>query len=229
MKNKLMYLIAVLFTASVCFSCSDDDNNEDPTDFTGTWEYGEKGDVHFEFKYAEANISIPQGIVDLIPKDNLPEFVKNMDLTSIPASIVPMLFPGYAKDQMQKYFRGITFLSNQEMEILMTMKGEPLGVKTTYEIQNNVLKVNIQSDDFKDLTGGKIPTMIQSIDLNYLFEDGKLILYLDTKYIKVLLNAAPVMMGNATMDETLKKEITDFISELSKNIDTLEIGAILSR
>ncbi len=227
MKNKFTYLITVLFIAAIGISCNDNDDNKEKTNFTGTWEYGSKGDIHFEFEYAEENISLPQSIVNLIPKDNLPDFVKKMDLTSIPVSLASPFFKKYAKGQMQKYFRGITFLPNQEMEVLMTMKGEPVSVKTTYEIQKNVLKMNIQSDDFKTLTGGKIPAMIQSVDLNYVFNDDKLTLYLDTKYVKVLLNAAPIMMKNADMDETLKKEISDFISEFSKNIKTLEIGAIL--
>jgi len=219
MKNKLIYLIAVLFAANVCFSCND--NDDDPVDFTGTWEYGQKGDVHFVFEYAEENISIPAGIANLIPVPGFP--------STLPVSMVQQVLPGYAKGQMQKYFRGITFLPNREMEILMTAKGEPVSVKTTYEIQNDVLKLNIQSDDFKKLTGDNIPAMIRSVDLNYSFENDKLTLYLDTKYIKVLLNAAPAMMANAAMEDALKQEINAFISELSRNIKTLEIGAILAR
>ena len=38
MKNKLIYLVAVLLTVCTCYSCSDDDD-KDTEDLTGTWKY----------------------------------------------------------------------------------------------------------------------------------------------------------------------------------------------
>ena len=50
MKNKLIYLISVLFVAVACFSCSDDDDNNNTKDLIGTWNYsGKAADIHFEF------------------------------------------------------------------------------------------------------------------------------------------------------------------------------------
>ena len=37
-----MYLVAVLFAAFVCFSCSDDDKNDGDEELTGVWNYGSK-------------------------------------------------------------------------------------------------------------------------------------------------------------------------------------------
>ena len=42
MKNKLIYLISVLFVAVVCFSCSDDDDDNNDKDLIGTWNYTKK-------------------------------------------------------------------------------------------------------------------------------------------------------------------------------------------
>lgn len=39
MKNKLIYLISVLFVAVACFSCSDDDDDNNDKDLIGTWNY----------------------------------------------------------------------------------------------------------------------------------------------------------------------------------------------
>ncbi|MEI3421986.1 MAG: hypothetical protein V8R91_13575 [Butyricimonas faecihominis] len=42
MKNKLIYLISVLFVAVACFSCSDDDDDNNDKDLIGTWNYSRK-------------------------------------------------------------------------------------------------------------------------------------------------------------------------------------------
>ena len=59
MKNKLIYLISVLFVAVACFSCSDDDDNNNNKDLIGTWNYsGKAADIHFEFEYKGDEISV---------------------------------------------------------------------------------------------------------------------------------------------------------------------------
>ncbi len=50
---------------------------------------------------------------------------------------------------MSLYFQGIKFTSETEMEILMTMNGQPATLKTTYTIQKDIIKVSTQSDGFQ--------------------------------------------------------------------------------
>ena len=63
MKNKLIYLISVLFVAVACFSCSDDDDDNNDKDLIGTWNYTKKtSDIHFKFEYNGDEISFPEGL-----------------------------------------------------------------------------------------------------------------------------------------------------------------------
>ena len=62
MKNKLIYLISVLFVAVACFSCSDDDDDNNDKDLIGTWNYTKKtSDIHL-------NLSI-MAMRSVFPKD----------------------------------------------------------------------------------------------------------------------------------------------------------------
>ena len=71
MKNKLIYLISVLFVAVVCFSCSDNNDNISDKDLIGIWNYSGKAvDIHFKFEYNGDEISFPEG---LIPSGVFPE------------------------------------------------------------------------------------------------------------------------------------------------------------
>ena len=70
MKNKLIYLISVLFVAVACFSCSDDDDDNNDKDLIGTWNYTKKtSDIHFKFEYNGDEISFPEGLIRLSQKE----------------------------------------------------------------------------------------------------------------------------------------------------------------
>lgn len=172
MKNKLIYLISVLFVAVACFSCSDDDDNNNNKDLIGTWNYsGKAADIHFEFDY-NGQISIPEGIIP--PEVVLPDGVAGMISNGIDASIVKLFLPGIANKYMSQYFQGIKFTSETEMEILMTMNDQPATLKTAYTIQKDIIKVSTQSDGFKELLG-TIP--VTSIDLNYKIANNELTVF----------------------------------------------------
>ena len=77
MKNKLIYLISVLFVAVACFSCSDDDDNNNNKDLIGTWNYsGKAADIHFEFEYNGDEISFPEGSIQGLFRKEFRELVK---------------------------------------------------------------------------------------------------------------------------------------------------------
>ena len=86
MKNKLIYLISVLFVAVACFSCSDDDDDNNDRDLIGTWNYTKKtSDIHFKFEYNGDEISFPEG---LIPSGVIPEGIPGISETGINVAII---------------------------------------------------------------------------------------------------------------------------------------------
>ena len=224
MKNKLIYLISVLFVAVACFSCSDDDDNNNNKDLIGTWNYsGKAADIHFEFDYNGDEISFPEG---LIPSGVIPEEIPGVSETGIDVTMIKVALPMLANKYMSQYFQGIKFTSETEMEILMTMNDQPATLKTTYTIQKDIIKVSTQSDGFKELLG-TIP--VTSIDLNYKIANNELTVYLNTSYVKALLSAVPLILSSTELPTEQQKAIKTFVDTFSKNLKTLEFGAKLTK
>jgi len=218
MKNKLIYLISVLFVAVACFSCSDDDDNNNNKDLIGTWNYsGKAADIHFEFDYNGDEISFP-GVI--------PEGIPGVSETGIDVAMIKVALPMLANKYMSQYFQGIKFTSETEMEILMTMNDQPATLKTTYTIQKDIIKVSTQSDGFKELLG-TIP--VTSIDLNYKIANNELTVYLNTSYVKTLLAAVPAILKVTDLPAEQQTIIEDFVESFSKNLKTLEFGAKLTK
>ena len=224
MKNKLIYLISVLFVAVACFSCSDDDDDNNDKDLIGTWNYTKKtSDIHFKFEYNGDEISFPEG---LIPSGVIPEEIPGVSETGIDVTMIKVALPMLANKYMSQYFQGIKFTSETEMEILMTMNDQPATLKTTYTIQKDIIKVSTQSDGFKELLG-TIP--VTSIDLNYKIANNELTVYLNTSYVKTLLAAVPAILKVTDLPAEQQTIIEDFVESFSKNLKTLEFGAKLTK
>lgn len=224
MKNKLIYLISVLFVAVTSFSCSDDDDNNSDKDLIGTWNYsGKAADIHFEFEYNGDEISFPEG---LIPSGVILEGISGVSETGINVAMIKMALPMLANKYMSQYFQGIKFTSETEMEILMTMNEQPATLKTTYTIQKDIIKVSTQSDGFKELLG-TIP--VNSIDLNYKIANNELTIYLNTSYVKTLLAAVPSILKATDLTEEQQTMIERFVKTFSTNLKTLEFGAKLTK
>lgn len=224
MKNKLIYLISVLFVAVACFSCSDDDDDKNDKDLIGTWNYsGKASDIHLELEYNGKEISFPEG---LIPSGGIPEGIPGISETGINVATIKTALPRIANNYMSKYFRGIKFTSEAEMEILMTMNDQPATLKTTYEIQKNVIKISTQSDGFKELLG---TILVKSIDLNYKIVNNELTVYLGTSYVKTLLAAVPLILSSAELPAEQQAMIKTFVETFSSNLKTFEFGAKLSK
>lgn len=230
MKNKLMYLVAVLFAACVGFSsCSDDDDKVDET-LTGTWNYGTKGDVYFNFEYAEDYIEIHETALNMFPDKIKTAIITLFPNGKIPVASIEQILVPYAKQQMQKYFRGIDFISNTELEILITVEGQDQKIKTTYEIQGPILSISTQSENFKDMTNNMIPTNVKSIDLNYFFKDNELTLYVNTTYAQNIISMLPTILVNTgVFPEPAKPTISQMIASISNKINKLEFGPVLVR
>ena len=221
MKNKLIHLISILLLTATCFSCSNDDNNNSDEYLIGTWNYsGETNDIHFEFEYNSDKISFPEG---MIPSGILSKDIPN----GIDVSLIKMMLPGIGNKYMSKYFQGIKFISEDEMEILMTVKEQPITLKTNYITQKDIIKINIQSPGFKELLGTMIP--VNSIDLNYKINNDELTVYLNTLYVKIILIAVPTILDSAELPEEQKTIIKEFIQTFSNNLETFEFGVKLTK
>lgn len=224
MKNKLIYLISVLFVAVVCFSCSDNNDNISDKDLIGIWNYSGKAvDIHFEFEYNGDEISFPEG---LIPSGVFPEGIPGVSEMGINIAMIKMALPMLANKYMSQYFQGIKFTSDTEMEILMTMNDQPITLKTTYTIQKDIIKVSTQSNGFKELLG-TIP--VNSIDLNYKIINNELTVYLNTSYVKTLLAVVPSILKVTDLTEEQQTMIEGFVKTFSINLKTLEFGAKLKK
>ena len=224
MKNKLIYLISVLFVAVVCFSCSDNNDNISDKDLIGIWNYSGKAvDIHFKFEYNGDEISFPEG---LIPSGVFPEGIPRVSEMGINIAMIKMALPMLANKYMSQYFQGIKFTSDTEMEILMTMNDQPITLKTTYMIQKDIIKVSTQSNGFKELLG---PIPVNSIDLNYKIINNELTVYLNTSYVKTLLAVVPSILKVTDLTEEQQTMIEGFVKTFSINLKTLEFGAKLKK
>lgn len=224
-----MYLVAVLFAAFVCFSCSDDDKGDDE-ELTGVWNYGSKGDIYFELGYSEATIELPEVILNMLPAEMKAAVTALFPDGKIPVASIKTVLAPYAKQQMQKYFRGINFLSDKELEILITKDGKDQKIKTDYDVQGSVLKISTQSEDFKTVTENAIPEDVKSIDLNYFFKDGKLTLYVNTTYAKTIIAMIPtILVAAEVIPEVAEEAVKNEIQKISSKITKLELGPVLVR
>lgn len=228
-----MYLVAVLFAAFVCFSCSDDDKEDE--ELTGAWNYKSAEDVYLELTCVDDKITITPELLQLIPEDllnQIPEEIKKVILAGgIPVTMVKPVLASYAGQQMKKYFRGINFISDTELEILITTAdSKEQKISTTYKVQGSILQVSTQSNDFKEITNNMIPEAMASIDLNYFFKDGKLTLYLNTTYVKTIISMLPtILVATGTISADQLITVQTEVQKISNQITKLEIGATLKR
>lgn len=209
MKNKIMYLIAVLIAASVCFSCSDDDNKDEvPAEFTGTWKFDK---THFVFDYKEASITIPS-------------------IGTLPVTVVKPLIEKTANDKMKAYFTGIRFDSNKQLTILMKMNEQDATLDATYEVQGSIINVSLNKEQLGALVGQDL-AFLPAISLKYNIGAGNLTMYLDKAYIQTLVAGIsvllPQLMPDATDEE--REALKQTINTIMGNTQQLEIGALLVR
>ncbi len=75
--------------AVACFSCSDDDDENNDKDLIGTWELYKKDKLIFilKFEYNGDEISFPEG---LIPSGVIPKGIPGVSETGINVAIIKM-------------------------------------------------------------------------------------------------------------------------------------------
>ncbi|WP_303181590.1 hypothetical protein [uncultured Butyricimonas sp.] len=204
MKNKLMYLVAVLFAACVSFSsCNDDDDDDIPAEFSGTWKFDK---THFVFDYSEESISIP-GMDPMTPEE-----ITNMVID-------------LGNEKMGEYFTGIRFDSKKELTVLMKIDGASKELSATYVVQKSTINVTLNKDELSALVGKDI-AMMPAISLKYEIGTAALTLYIDKTYIQTLLSLVKGLNLDLSMEEQL---ILTAVETILNKTTTLEIGATLKR
>lgn len=201
-----MYLVAVLFAAFVCFSCSDDDDNDDvPAEFSGTWKFDK---THFIFDYSEETITLPiPGMDPMTPEE-------------VTAKVIDL-----GDENMGKYFTGIRFEKNKKMVILMNINEEPQELNATYEVKGSNVDVTLNKDEFGKLIGQELAIM-PAISLQYTTGTGNLTLYINKAYIQALLSAVSQLdLGLPAEVKLILAAVTPILNKTNK----LEIGATLKR
>ena len=106
---------------------------------------------------------------------------------------------------MSDYFTGIKFVSNSELEIMMTMDGKAASLKAAYVVQNNVIGVTIDKDALEKIAQKEIN--IPEISLIYKFEDGNLIMYLNKVAVQGMLQTMLPMLVNQIKPDATPAEI----------------------
>lgn len=204
MKNKLMYLVAVLFAACVGFSsCSDDDDDDDiPAEFSGTWKFNK---THFIFNYSEENVTITN-VGTFTPEE-------------VTAMVVAL-----GNENMGKYFTGIRFDKKKALTILMKINEKDEEVRATYEVQGSNLSITLNKEDLKVLAGKDLP--IPAINFKYSIGTDDLTIYMDKASIQPILSA--VLLIDLGLTDAQKGMIQE-INKILNKTTTLEIGATLKR
>ena len=204
MKNKLMYLVAVLFAACVGFSsCGDDDDDDIPVEFSGTWKFDK---THFVFDYSEENITIPS--------------MDPMTPQEITNTVIQL-----GNETMGEYFTGIRFDSKKDLTILMKIDGANKELSATYVVQKSKIDVTLNKDELSVLVGKDIP-MMPAISLIYEMGTTDLTLFIDKTYIQTLLS----IVDNLDLDLSMQEQLIFTAAKAILNkTTTLEIGATLKR
>lgn len=204
MKNKLMYLVAVLFAACVGFSsCSDDDDDDTPAEFSGTWKFDK---THFVFDYSEENITIP-GMDPMTPQE-------------ITNTVIQL-----GNEKMGEYFTGIRFDSKKKLTILMKIDGASKELSATYVVQKSKIDVTLNKDELSALVGKDIP-MMPAISLIYEIGTADLTLFIDKTYIQTLISLVDGLNLDLSIEEQL---IFTAAKTILNKTNKLEIGATLKR
>lgn len=186
MNTKIYIFTIVLFAA---FSCSDNDSYGD---LSGKWTYL---DPHFNFDYAQEKIEINMG-------------------TGAPMSVTPddvtALFRTYAASKMGDYFEGIEFTSSRDLHVYMQFEdGKKATLKATYTIQGNKLGITLNKESLYSIAGKELN--IPELSFEYVVQDHQLTLYLNWKYLKVILN---MFLQNPAFDQILSSLVKTMLPQV---------------
>lgn len=220
MKN-VIYLVLTAIAVLNLTSCEDE--NKDGEKLLGTWKYEKP---YFEFEYAQDSI-----VIEMYQGKKMAMAVED----------VKGMFLGMASEKMGDYFKGIDFISEDQVVVNMAMaSGDSSSLHATYKLSGELIEVKLNAEDMKELMGDK-GAMIPTISFKYLQTGNQLTVYFDEVYIQTMyatmqdqivpmiikamgvdINRLPEQAQTA-MIQGIKVQITGILD----NIDKLRVGFVL--
>lgn len=220
MKN-VIYLVLTAIAVLNLTSC--DDKNKDGEKLLGSWKYEKP---YFEFEYAQDSI-----VIEMYQGKKMAMAVED----------VKGMFLGMASEKMGDYFKGIDFISEDQLVVNMAMaSGDSNSLHATYKLSGELIEVKLNAEDMKELMGDK-GAMIPTISFKYLQTGNQLTVYFDEVYIQTMyatmqdqivpmiikamgvdINRLPEQAQTA-MIQGIKVQITGILD----NIDKLRVGFVL--
>lgn len=220
MKN-VIYLVLTAIAVLNLTSC--DDKNKDGEKLLGSWKYEKP---YFEFEYAQDSI-----VIEMYQGKKMAMAVED----------VKGMFLGMASEKMGDYFKGIDFISEDQLVVNMAMaSGDSSSLHATYKLSGELIEVKLNAEDMKELMGDK-GAMIPTISFKYLQTGNQLTVYFDEVYIQTMyatmqdqivpmiikamgvdINRLPEQAQTA-MIQGIKVQITGILD----NIDKLRVGFVL--
>lgn len=220
MKN-VIYLVLTAIAVMNLTSC--DDKNKDGEKLLGSWKYEKP---YFEFEYAQDSI-----VIEMYQGKKMAMAVED----------VKGMFLGMASEKMGDYFKGIDFISEDQLVVNMTMaSGDSSSLHATYKLSGELIQVKLSTEDMKELMGEKAD-MIPPFSFKYLQTGNQLTVYFDEVYIQTMyatmqeqivpmiikamgvdINRLPEQ-AQAAMIQGIKMQITGILD----NIDKLKVGFVL--
>lgn len=220
MKN-LIYLVLTAIAVLNLTSCEDE--NKDGEKLLGSWKYEKP---YFEFEYAQDSI-----VIEMYQGKKMALAVED----------VKGMFLGMASEKMGDYFKGIDFISEDQLVVNMAMASGGSGtLRAAYKLSGELIEVKLNAEDMKELMGDK-GAMIPTISFKYLQTGNQLTVYFDEVYIQtmyatmqkqivpMIIKAMGVDFSNlpeqaqAAMIQGIKMQITGILD----NIDKLRVGFVL--
>lgn len=220
MKN-VIYLVLTAIAVLNLTSCEDE--NKDGEKLLGSWKYEKP---YFEFEYAQDSI-----VIEMYQGKKMALAVED----------VKGMFLGMASEKMGDYFKGIDFISEDQLVVNMAMaSGDSSSLHATYKLSGELIEVKLNAEDMKELMGDK-GAMIPTISFKYLQAGNQLTVYFDEVYIQTMYATMQDMIvpmiikamgvdfsklpeqAQAAMIQGIKTQIAGILD----NIDKLRVGFVL--
>lgn len=220
MKN-VIYLVLTAIAVLNLTSCEDE--NKDGEKLLGSWKYEKP---YFEFEYAQDSI-----VIEMYQGKKMALAVED----------VKGMFLWMASEKMGDYFKGIDFISEDQLVVNMAMaSGDSSSLHATYKLSGELIQVKLNTEDMKELMGEKAD-MIPPFSFKYLQTGNQLTVYFDEVYIQtmyatmqkqivpMIIKAMGIDFSNlpeqaqAAMIQGIKMQIAGILD----NIDKLRVGFVL--
>lgn len=224
MKN-VIYLVLTAIAVLNLTSC--DDKNKDGEKLLGSWKYEKP---YFEFEYAQDSI-----VIEMYQGKKMAMAVED----------VKGMFLGMASEKMGDYFKGIDFISEDQLVVNMAMaSGDSNSLHATYKLSGELIEVKLNAEDMKELMGEKAD-MIPPFSFKYLQTGNQLTVYFDEVYIQtmyatmqdqiisMIIKAMGIDFSTfppaqaEQMQSAITQSIKTQIAGILDNIDKLRVGFVL--